>query len=362
MNIWKHITLVACAFVVGVFTFGQPATAQVSYFEGKTITVLVGYDSGQTDLTARTFARHLENAIPGNPTVIVKNMAGAGTMKAQNFLYEIAKPDGLTIGFNPFLVMAQLTEAPGLRFKYQDATFVAGILTAPFMSIARTDTIPGGLNTPGDIAKASGLKYTGRHPMNIVDITATTALDVLGVPYTYVGGHRGDAAIAKSLEQRETQITGSTLSAWKNFQARLFDQGDLAKLYYHRRVGPDGSFIDDPNYADWKTFEDVYREVHGKEPSGELWEAYNFANEMLSTATWIVAGPPNMDERATAALREGFSKVTANPAFQADAQKVVGNELSYVGFDQANRALDRLRAIDPAAAQFWKARAEKLVR
>lgn len=351
----------SCMFAIGALAAIQPAAAEDPYYKGKTITMLVGYDSGQTDLTARVFANFLEKAVPGNPTVIVKNMPGAGTMKAQNFLSEIAKPDGLTIGFNPFLVMAQLTEAEGLRFKYQDMTFIAGILTAPFMAVVRADTVEGGIGSPADITKATGLKYTGRHPMNIIDITATSALDALGVEYVYVSGHRGDAAIAKSLEQSETNITGSTYSAWQNFQNRMAEDGTLVKLFYNRRVGSDGKLADDANYADWPTFEEVYEQVKGEAPSGELWDAYSFANDMLSTATWIVDGPPGMDEEATAALREGFKKIVADPAFQAEATKVVGNELTYVGFDQAEGALNQLRDVDPAVAAFWKARAEKLV-
>ena len=332
------------------------ATAQEPYFKDKTITILVGYDSGQTDLAARTFARHLESSIEGNPTVIVKNMAGGGTMKAQNFLHEIADPDGLTIGFNPFLVMAQLTDAPGLRFKYQDSTFIAGILTAPFMTVVRSDEVSGG------ISKAKKLNYTGRHPMNIIDITATMALDVLGVEYIYVGGHRGDSAIAKSLEQGETQITGSTLSAWKNFQQRMVENGDLSKLYYHRRKGSNGKYASDANYKGWKTFEEVYQEIHGKAPSGQLWEAYDFATEMLSTATWVVAGPPNMNSKAAEALRAGFASTTGDGGFQADMSKVVGNEVSYVSKDQAKGALDRLGKVDPDMAEFWKKRAKKLTK
>jgi len=350
--------VIAGAIALGLLA--GPANAQEPYYKGKTLTILVGYDSGQTDLAARTFAKHLETTIEGNPTVIVKNMAGGGTMKAQNYLNEISDPDGLTIGFNPFLVMAQLTDAPGLRFKYQDTTFVAGILTAPFMSVVRADVLPGGAADPSGLAKAGKLKYTGRHPMNIIDITATTALDVLGVDYVYVGGHRGDSAIAKSLEQGETQITGSTLSAWSNFQQRMVENGDLAKLYYHRRKGPDGNYVDDANYEGWKTFEEVYEDVHGKAPSGELWEAYDFATEMLSTATWIVAGPPNMNPEAAAALREGFARTTSDSGFQEDVKKVVGNEVTYVGFDQAKGALDRLGKVDPETAAFWKKRAEKL--
>lgn len=349
------------ALATGAFALVQPASAADPYYKGKTITMLVGYDSGQTDLTARVFATFLEKTVPGNPTVIVKNMPGAGTMKAQNYINEIAKPDGLTIGFNPFLVMAQLTNAEGLRFKYQDMTFIAGILTAPFMAVARADVVEGGLKSAADITKATGLKYTGRAPMNIIDITATSALDALGVHYVYVSGHRGDAAIAKSLEQGETNITGSTYSAWQNFQNRMAEDGTLVKLFYNRRKGPDGNLVDDPNYSDWPTFEEVYKQVKGEAPSGKLWDAYNFANDMLSTATWIVDGPPNMDESATAALREAFKQIVADPGFQAEATKVVGNQLSYVSFEQAKGALDQLRSVDPAVAAFWKERADKLI-
>lgn len=357
-------------FVAAVFTlfmlcqFGAVGSgiAADPYFKGKTITLLVGYSSGQTDLVARIFARHLEKNIAGNPTVIVKNMAGAGTLKAQNFLAEKAKPDGLTIGFNPFLVMAQLTESKGMRFKYQDATFIGGILSAPFMSVIRTDTVSGGLKNPEDIKNASGLKYTGRHPMNIIDITATSGLDALGVKYNYVSGYRGDAKIAKSLEQSETNITGSTLSAWKNNMTRMAADGSIAKLYYHQRKGPDGKFIDDPKFAGWPTFQDVYQKVHGKAPSGPLWDAYEFAIDMFSTATWVVAGPPNMEKQAAVQLQEGLRKVANSSSLQTDAKKTVGTELGYVGPAQANKALERLRSIDANVIKFWKDRTAKLIK
>ena len=66
-------------------------------------------------------------------------------------------------------------------------------------------------------------------------------------------------------------------------------------------------------------------------------------------------------DAATAALREAFREIVADPEFQAEATKVVGNELTYVSFDQAKGALDQLRSIDPAVAAFWKERADKLV-
>jgi tripartite-type tricarboxylate transporter receptor subunit TctC len=75
-------------------------TAQTEdFFKGKTIRFIVGYSPGGTfDAYTRTIARHLAKHVPGNPTIIVDNMTGAGGIVAANHLYNRAKPDGLTIG------------------------------------------------------------------------------------------------------------------------------------------------------------------------------------------------------------------------------------------------------------------------
>ena len=79
-----------------------PAHAQedaASFFKGKTLRIVVGSGVGSGyDITARTLARHMGAHIPGNPTVIVKNMAGAGGIVATNFLYNQAEQDGTNIG------------------------------------------------------------------------------------------------------------------------------------------------------------------------------------------------------------------------------------------------------------------------
>ena len=81
----------------------SPATSsplsQANFYQGKTVRIVVGLAAGGGyDLYARTLARHLGKHIPGNPAVVVENMTGAGSIIAANYLYKIAKPDGLTIG------------------------------------------------------------------------------------------------------------------------------------------------------------------------------------------------------------------------------------------------------------------------
>ena len=85
------------------------------FYEGKTVTILVGYKpGGGYDRTARLLARHLGKHIPGRPAVIVQNMPGASSIVAANHLYRVARPDGLTLGtFNRNLPLAQLARLEG---------------------------------------------------------------------------------------------------------------------------------------------------------------------------------------------------------------------------------------------------------
>ena len=79
--------------------WGAVSQAQTPYYAGKTITIVAGTKAGDVyDLYARMFAQFMPKYIPGHPNIIVQNMAGAGSMIAANFVYNVANPDGLTIG------------------------------------------------------------------------------------------------------------------------------------------------------------------------------------------------------------------------------------------------------------------------
>src|SRR5687767_11091535 len=69
------------------------AWAQGSFYEGKTVTVVIGASGGSLEIAARIVARHLAKHLPGNPNVIVQNMTGAAHLVATNHVYTVAKPD-----------------------------------------------------------------------------------------------------------------------------------------------------------------------------------------------------------------------------------------------------------------------------
>src|SRR5918992_2138068 len=101
VRIRRHRPVLRIVFCLAVFllpSFGAQAQTDQSFFQGKTMQLLVASGPGATtDISARLVARYLGKHVPGNPNIVVQNMPGAGGMVAANHLYNVAKADGLTI-------------------------------------------------------------------------------------------------------------------------------------------------------------------------------------------------------------------------------------------------------------------------
>ena len=97
---------------------GLPVYGAAPFYEGKAIRIIVGTSpGGGYDTYTRLIARHFSKHIPGNPTIVVDNMPGAGGLVSANHLFKVAKPDGLTIGhFVGGQFLQQLLGKPGIEF------------------------------------------------------------------------------------------------------------------------------------------------------------------------------------------------------------------------------------------------------
>jgi tripartite-type tricarboxylate transporter receptor subunit TctC len=106
------------AILLGLILLGrvEPVLAQTNFYEGKTIRFIVGFSAGGGyDTYTRLIARRMSKHIPGNP--VVENIAGAGSMISANYVYKVAKPDGLTLGhFIGGVFLQQLLGKPGIEF------------------------------------------------------------------------------------------------------------------------------------------------------------------------------------------------------------------------------------------------------
>ena len=104
----KHMMIFLLVF--GIFAWTVDLQAQTPFYQGKTIRLVAGTPAGSVyDLYARLVAQFIPKHIPGAPNVIVQNMPGVASMVAANYIYSVAKPDGLTIGsIQPALYFDQL--------------------------------------------------------------------------------------------------------------------------------------------------------------------------------------------------------------------------------------------------------------
>ena len=94
-----------------------PVWGQANFYEGKTINVMIGAKSGSLEIAAQIVAHHLGKYIPGKPTVIIQHVPGAAHLLATNNVFNISRPDGLTIlASNPNVAIAQLSKVEQVRF------------------------------------------------------------------------------------------------------------------------------------------------------------------------------------------------------------------------------------------------------
>jgi len=133
----KRLILAVCL----VLGSSSPVLAQTNYYQGKQIKVIVGFTTGGFyDRWARLLSRYMPKHIPGNPEMIVQNMPGAGSVVATNYVYSVAKPDGLTIGFpSNGIYLDQLVGRPEVKFDIRKFTWIGSPVKEPMIFYIRTD-------------------------------------------------------------------------------------------------------------------------------------------------------------------------------------------------------------------------------
>src|SRR5512132_987264 len=132
------------ALALLILSSGSPHAlfAQTNFYQGKTITIVVGtVPGGLYDLWGRLFGRIMGKHIPGNPSMVVQNMPGGGSMVAANYLAGVAKSDGLTIGmFQTHMYLQQLVQTPEVKFDVLKFNWLGSQEKGTMMLYIRSDS------------------------------------------------------------------------------------------------------------------------------------------------------------------------------------------------------------------------------
>ena len=139
----RSLTRILCSvLLIQLVSLPDFLYAQGDFYKGKTVRIIQGRNAGGSgDLRVRALVPFLQKYIPGNPTFIVQNMPGASTMIAANYVYNVARPDGLTLGSSlPALYLDQLVGKKEVQFDWAKFAWLGSFEKSYNLLYMRADT------------------------------------------------------------------------------------------------------------------------------------------------------------------------------------------------------------------------------
>ncbi len=302
-------------------------------FKGKSIRILIGYPpGGGHDLEARVMARHLSKYIPGKPRIIVQNMPGAGGMIQAAYVYNLAKPNGLTIGLfgSSHGMQALLLKQESIKYnlaKMPVVWAIAGVtvdLVRDFLNARKAK----------DLLKVDPDKIVvaGRSKGGSSCIRGQLALRLINIKgYRPVCAYTGTAVVRGAMERGE--VSFFTASA-----AHLIGSGSFVDMHKRGLVYPmwhsgilkeDGTIVRAPSVkGNVPTLYEVYKDMNGKPPSGPMWESWKAVSLDMSKLTRTLVLPPGTPPDRVATLRTGIVRMAKDPRFVADWERIFGQPIA----------------------------------
>jgi tripartite-type tricarboxylate transporter receptor subunit TctC len=298
--------------LVAALSASTTRAAELNYFQGKTVRVVVGSSAGGGyDLWARLMAQHIGKHIPGNPVVVVQNMPGAGGAVAANYVYGVAKPDGLTLGaFNPALYFDQLVGRPEVKFDWSKFAWIGSPEQNDILHYIRTDAP---FKTIDDLRNAkepprcgsTGTGTSGHYLPRLLEET-------LGIKTTIVSGYQGGAEIDLAVERNE-------VVCWSPLIATYFGRDPYKRWHksgFTRVVVQTGAKRDE-RLKDVPTLNELMQQYKTPEAGRRL------AKVILTAATLgrPISASPGLPADVTRTLRDAYTQTMRDPELVAEAAK-----------------------------------------
>jgi hypothetical protein len=323
------------------------ASAQAPYFQGKQIKVLVGFPpGGGSDLYGRVIADGLSRHVEGKPAIIVQNMPGAASVVAMNNYVNRVPRDGTTVlvGTGQLLVRL-LLGLDGARAKVSD--FVA--LVATPMGRITYASPASGIKTAKDVLNPSEPLVLGV-PEVISTIDAVLGLTVLKVKFKSVTGYPGKSDVRLALLRNEVNLDSQATPIFEQSVRPSVKEGQALPLFAQGFMDGD-ELVRDSAARDVPSVGEVYRAIHGVEPSGPAWESYKAVARAIGNGGKILMLHSDAPPAARTALKTAIDAMVKDPEYLKVAETV----LEGYGFSTGERLEANIAAIGrmDAASITW---------
>jgi len=319
-------------------TLHARADAVADFYKGRTINLIVGYGpGGGYDLFARLMARHLGRYIPGNPTIVVQNMPGAGSLRATNYLYAVAPRDGATIGSfardMPLLAILKTNAAAVFdprKFTWlgsssdfsHDAYILMVRKDAPVKSI-------GDALRPGGPQIVLGGTAEGTSGSDVPLVLR----DTLGIHIKLVTGYPDNGAIFLAVDRGEVNGRTVDLSSMKSLRPEwLLPNSGMQALVQFARTTRHPEFADVPTARELARDDDAQALIELAELSYKISRPF--------------AAPPDVPAERAKALQQAFMAVHTDRQYLEEAARL-RLEVSPIGGREVLDVIARIAAAPP---------------
>lgn len=333
----KKLTYLAMIMALIVLT-GWPANASThDFYTGKTVRFIAGSLPGTGhDLYARAVARHFGKQLPGNPRVLVQNIVGAGGVLALNHMYNVVKPDGLTVAnFPGGNILLELTKEPGIQFHSTKLGWLGSANSEVAVCIARHDT---GVKSLSDVSGTAKPFVVGAGGPGSTLVLHPEAMNVvLGTNFKVIGGYKGVGEIYTALERREVDgICGNLWSTLKSGRPEWVPKGYVNVFI---QTGLDKH----PELGEIPWIMDLV-----KKPEDRQFLEVLFAPMRMGRP---FAAPPGTPPERLKLLRTAFLNTLKDPAFREEARRMqLEVEIVSTGED-VQSLIQRVFAVPPEIIQ-----------
>jgi tripartite-type tricarboxylate transporter receptor subunit TctC len=304
----KQLPIVILALIMSK----TEAWTQTPFYQGKTITVVAAASAGSAyDLYARLMAQFMGKHIRGNPSFIVQNMTGAGSIIGTNYLYNVSKPDGLTIGaIQPSIYFNQLMKQSEVRYDWAKLTWIGSSDKSDYLLYMRAD-LP--YKTLADVRKAkeppkcgsTGAGTSGSYMPKLLE-------EVLGTKFTIVAGYQGGGEIDLAVERGELHCRAFTIQAYHSREP----YHTWRKKGFARILMQTGQ-TRDPRLAEVPTLRELMDEHKTPESERRLVPLVLAATDFGRP----IVAPPGIPADRMKILREAFLKTMKDPELLAEAKR-----------------------------------------
>jgi tripartite-type tricarboxylate transporter receptor subunit TctC len=316
MNMHKKSLPLGFLLLLGVTATVWPresANAQSApFYQGKTMRIVVGFTPGGLyDQYARLLARYMGKHIPGNPNIIVQNMPGAGSLIATNYVSNVAKPDGLTLGkIGSGIYLDQLLGVKEAQFDLRKMPFIGSVDQRDLMMYMRADAPWKSIEDILNAKESPKCGATGTSDFTTILINIME--DTLGTKFTNVRGYPGGVEIDLAIEKGELHCRGTGITT--HFAREPYPTWH--KSGFDRHILQTGS-KKDPRVGDAPTLPDLMEKR--KTPA----MSRNAAKLLLLSATVgrPLVSTPGVPAERVKMLREAYMNAFKEPELLAEAKR-----------------------------------------